>query len=183
MLSQAREVRDAPSDAQKVRLSKAYGIKGVPILSYLKSLSFPLSFPYDFMHLIWENLIPNLVLHWTGGFKGLDEGVEDYQLPSQVWEAIGAATAASGTTIPSAFCARPPNIATNKAAYSADAWSFWTLYLGPVLLRRRFSKLRYYNHFVRLVQLLHICLQFEITTEEIQTIRTGFIRWVEDYEA
>jgi hypothetical protein len=51
-----------------------YGIKGVPILSALRSLRFPQSFPYDFMHLIWENLIPNLVLFWSGCYKGMDKG-------------------------------------------------------------------------------------------------------------
>jgi hypothetical protein len=78
MLHQAREVQKASNKAQKDKLSKAYGIKGVSILSNIKSLSFPLSFPYNFMHLIWENVIPNLILLWTGEFKGLDEGVGDY---------------------------------------------------------------------------------------------------------
>jgi hypothetical protein len=182
MLHQAQEVQDAPSDAEATRLSKAYGIKGVPALSYLKSLTFPLSFPYDFMHLIWENCIPNLILHWTGEFKGLDDGVEDYQFSKQVWEAIGTGTAAAGSTIPSAFGARPPNIATNKSACTAESWSFWTLFIGPVLLRRRFRKQKYYHHFVELVALLNICLQFEITTEEVQTIREGMIKWVKQYE-
>lgn len=182
MLQQAREVRDASSKTEKGRLSKRYGVKGVSILSYLKSLSFPLSFPYDFMHLIWENLIPNLVLFWTGEFKGLDEGIEEYQLQPKVWQAIGSAIAAAGSTIPSVFGARPRDPATHASSYSAEAWSFWTLYLGPVLLRRRFRKQRYYSHFIELVKLLQICLQFEITTEEIQIVRDGFIKWVEDYE-
>jgi hypothetical protein len=106
-------VRDASSKAQKDRLSKVYGIKGVSVLSNLKSLSFPLSFPYDFMHLIWENLIPNLVLLWTGGFKNLDEGVGEYQFLPKVWDAIGAATAGAGATIPSVFGAQAPNPATH----------------------------------------------------------------------
>src|ERR1700733_177505 len=182
MLRQASEVRDASSKTEKVRLSRRCGIKGVSILSYLKSLSFPLSFPFDFMHLIWENLIPNLILFWTGEFKGLDEGVEEYQLQPKVWQAISAATAASGSTIPSAFGARLPNPTTRRSSYSAEAWSFWALYVGPVLLRRRFRKQRYYAHFIRLVKLLQMCLQFEITTEEIKTIRDGFITWVKDYE-
>jgi hypothetical protein len=182
MLRQAQEVQNASNKAQKDKLSKAYGIKGVSILSKIKSLSFPLSFPYDFMHLIWENVIPNLILLWTGEFKGLDKGVGEYQFSSKVWEAIGAATAAAGSTIPSVFGARPPNIATHKSLYSAEAWSFWTLYLGPVLLRRRFRSQRYYKHFIRLVKLLQICLQFKITTEEVQIIREGFINWVEGYE-
>ena len=182
MLRQAKEVRDAPSQAQKDRLSMAYGIKGVSLLSNLKSLHFPLSFPYDFMHLIWENLIPNLISLWTGKFKGLDEGTGDYEFPSSVWEAIGEATATAGSTIPSAFGARPPNLAKHKSQYSAKLWSFWTLYLGPVLLRRRFRNQRYYRHFIELVRLLQICLQFEITTDEVQTVRDGFINWVQDYE-
>jgi hypothetical protein len=182
MLRQAKEVRDAPSKAQKDRLSTAYGIKGVSILSYLKSLHFPLSFPYDFMHLIWENLIPNLVSLWTGDFKGLDEGTGEYEFPSNIWEAIGEGTAAAGSTIPSVFGARPPNLAKQKSQYSAELWSIWTLYLGPVLLRRRFRNQRYYKHFIGLVKLLQICLQFEITTNEVQVVRDGFINWVRDYE-
>jgi hypothetical protein len=178
ILRQAREIQSASSNAERGRLSKLYGVKGISILSHLKSISFPQSFPYDFMHLIWENLIPNLVLHWTGGYKGLDEGTGEYQFERNVWEAIGAATAAAGGTIPSAFGARPHNPATNKASFTADAWSFWTLYLGPVLLRRRFRKQCYYTHFIDLVKLLHMCLQFDITTEEVRVVREGFIKWV-----
>ncbi|KAJ7886593.1 hypothetical protein B0H14DRAFT_2697280, partial [Mycena olivaceomarginata] len=61
-------------------------------------------------------------------------------------------------------------------------WSFWIPYLGPVLLRRRFKRPKYYRHFVQLVRLLSLCMQFEITDEEIETLRTGFIAWVEEYE-
>jgi hypothetical protein len=182
MLRQAKEVQAASNKTQKGRLSKAYGIKGVSILWNLKSLSFPLSFPYDFMHLIWENLIPNLILLWTGGFKGLDEGVGEQQFLPKVWEVIGTATASAGSTIPSTFGSRLPNPATHRSSYSAEAWSSWALYIGPVLLRRRFRKQRYYTHFIELVKLLQMCLQFEISTPEIQIIRDGFIDWVGGYE-
>ncbi|KAF8955507.1 hypothetical protein BDZ97DRAFT_1663982 [Flammula alnicola] len=134
------------------------------------------------MHLIWENLVKNLVLHWTGEFKGLDEGTESYQLEDKVWEAIGEATAKSGSTIPSSYGSRIPNISTDKSNVSAEMWSFWTLYLGPVLLRHRFKHVKYFKHFVSLVRLLNICLQFEISDEEIEEVRVGFIRWVKDYE-
>jgi hypothetical protein len=30
---------------------------------------------------------------------------------------------------------------------------------------------------------LQICLQFDIADHEIETLRTGFIEWVEHYEA
>lgn len=182
LIAQANEVQAAATISAADTLAKKYGIKGIPLLSYLPSLSFPSSFPYDFMHLIWENLIKNLILHWTGKFKDLDDGAESYRLPNAIWEAIGESTASSGSTIPSAYGSRVPNIATNSSYCSAEMWSFWTLYLGPVLLRRRFQHQKYYKHFVRLVRLLNICLQFEITDDEIEDLRSGFIQWVKDYE-
>jgi len=182
MLRQGEEVMLAPTKVKSDDLSRTYGIKGIPLLAELKSLSFPHSFPYDFMHLIWENCVDNLILLWTGNFKGLDEGDEEYQLDSKVWDAIGAATAASGSTIPSAFGSRPPNFTKQKSACSAETWSFWTLFLGPVLLRKRFRKRKYYDHFVQLVKLINVCLQFEISDDETNFLRAGFVKWVKDYE-
>lgn len=175
LLAQVAEVQNASMKAAADRKAKEYGIKGIPILSCLLSLSFPALFPYDFMHLIWENLIKNLIAHWTGDFKGLDDGTEFYQLPKAVWEAIGEATARSGSTIPSAYGSQVPNIATHAYQCSAEMWSFWTLYLGPILLQRRFQHQKYYKHFIQLVHLLNICLQFEITDDEIGEVHLGFI--------
>ncbi|KAJ7028737.1 hypothetical protein C8F04DRAFT_1007263 [Mycena alexandri] len=134
------------------------------------------------MHLIWENDIKNLILLWTGDFKGLDEGEGEYELSKAVWEAIASRTSAAADTVPSAYGSRVPNIAKDRPNVSAEMWAFWTLYLGPVLLRHKFRKAKYYRHFIELVRLLNICLQFEITDKEIEEIRTGFIRWVEKYE-
>ncbi|KAJ3875027.1 hypothetical protein F5051DRAFT_334641 [Lentinula edodes] len=134
------------------------------------------------MHLVWENLVKNLLKLWSTDFKGLDPGQEDYKFSKTVWEAIGVATAASGSTIPSAYGVRVPDISGDGEYMSAEMLSFWTLYLGPVLLRNRFSDESYYNHFIELVRLLNLCLQFEITDIELEDIRTGFIRWVDEYE-
>ena len=71
---------------------------------------------------------------WTGKFKDLHQGTGDYVLSPQVWEAIGEATAASGSTIPSAYGAQPQNVTQDKSQINADSWSFWAMYLGPVLL-------------------------------------------------
>ena len=181
-LDTARSVQMAPTTVQSNVLAKNSGIKGIPILSYLPSLFFPFSFPYDFMHLIFENVMKNLILLWTGQFKGLDEGTGQYHLMPKVWEAIGTATAASGSEIPSSFGARPPNVCDDKMACTADTWSFWMLYLGPVLLSKRFQRRVYFDHFIELVKLIHICLQFIISVTEISTLREGFQNWVLKYE-
>ncbi|KAG1906659.1 uncharacterized protein F5891DRAFT_941884 [Suillus fuscotomentosus] len=134
------------------------------------------------MHLIWENIIKNLILLWTGEFKGLDVGLEDYELGESVWNAVCQAGANSGSFIPSAYGARPPNPATERSMCTADSWSFWTQYLGPVLLHRKFSKPKYYKHFVKLVRMVRVCLQFELSSTDISDLRMGFASWVEEFE-
>jgi hypothetical protein len=178
----ADEVDSAPNKAAAERLAKEYGIKGLPLLAALSSLSFPKSFPYDFMHLIWENVVKNLMHIWTDKYKGLDTGREDYQVHPTVWEAIGVAGVQAGETIPSAFEPWVPDVSSDKSSWIADSRSMWFLYVGPILLACRFTKQTYYQHFVNLVQLLHRCMQFETDETDIEYIRAGFITWVKKYE-
>jgi hypothetical protein len=73
-------------------IRRGIGINTRLILSQLKSIDFPSSFPYDLRHLLFENLFPNMVLHWTGRFKWLDQGTASYELSKEVWKEIGALT-------------------------------------------------------------------------------------------
>lgn len=182
ILEQGREVDHADTKADTKCLSREYGVKGVPLLSHLSAITFPTSFPFDFMHLIYKNLIKNLVLLWTGEFKGLDEGDGQYELTLGIWKAIGAGSAALGSSIPGVFGAHPRNVADDKSTCTADMWSFWILYIGPVLLARRFRKQKYYDHFVKLVILINMCLQFTIKRRDIKYLREGFKDWVLLYE-
>ncbi|KAF9782695.1 hypothetical protein BJ322DRAFT_1110578 [Thelephora terrestris] len=134
------------------------------------------------MHLIFENLIPNLIRHYTGTFKELDSGVEDYELSAEVWSEICKAGSASGDTIPSSFGSRMPNIETERSQMTAEAWGFWSMYLAPILLRDRFSHRRYYDHFIKLVRLIHTCISFELKRSEVEGIRQVFQEWVLEYE-
>lgn len=181
-ICQAREVQFATTDAMRKHLSQRYGIKGIPLLSSLGSMSFPLSFPFDFMHLIWENLIPNLIALWTGNFKDLDHTNEPYVLELSVWDAIGVASSAASDTLPSAFGARVPNIAQQYSLLTAETTSIWTLYLAPTLLLGRFKSPMYYKHFIELVRLLNQCLDYGISHHDLAKLRTGFNNWVVEYE-
>ena len=105
--------------AESDRLSHKYGIKGLPGLFLLGSVKFPASFPFDFMHLIFKNLVPNLIWHYMGDFKGLDTGTESYELPKSVWDTIGDTAAQSGDTIPSDFGAQMPNIYMEQSGMTA----------------------------------------------------------------
>jgi hypothetical protein len=99
-----------------------------------------------------------------------------------VWKAIGEASAAAGSTIPAAFGSRVPNVANQKYQMTSETQSVWTLFIAPVVLRRRFKLPKFYDHFINLVRLLNLCLQFEISSEDIDLIESGFISWVQKYE-
>jgi hypothetical protein len=182
LLEQAHEVEMAPNNKQQEDLAKKYSIKGTPVQSCISSISFPSSFPFDFMHLIWENLIPNLIEFWTGAFKDLDHEGKDYVIASHVWEKVGAATAACGQTIPSAFGAPVPDIAAKRHLMNAKMYANWTLFIAPIMLCGRFNKSRYYKHFLHLVELLKLCLAFEISEAMLNQIDEGFQLWAKEYE-
>ena len=108
------------------------------------------------MHLIWENLISNLVLFWTGNFKDLNHQGRGYVIETHIWMEIGAATEACHATIPAAFGASISNIAVKGSVMTAEMWANWTLHIAPVVLRGRFKKDKYYKHFLKLVKLLKL---------------------------
>jgi hypothetical protein len=173
-LEQAHAVEMAPNNSTHEWLAKQYGIKGIPVLSSVSSLSFPSSFPYDFMHLM-ENLIPNLISFWTGDFKDLDhqnKGYVAYVIAPHIWNEIGVATAACGAT----------NITTKQFQMTAEMYSNWTLYIAPIVLRGRFEKTKYYTHFMQLVKVIKLCLAFEIDEAAMDQIDNGFKSWVREYE-
>jgi hypothetical protein len=182
-LVQAREVDFADTAGIQEHLAKEYGIKGTSVLARLSTISFPDSFPYDFMHLIWENVVKNLHLLWFGDFKGLGTGSarQSYKLSPKVVEAIGKESAASGASIPYAFGAAPPNIAKDGVQWTAESRAFWTLHVAPPLLRKRLPDV-FYLHFVELIKLLDMCLAFEMDRTQIAVLREGFAAWVERYE-
>jgi hypothetical protein len=181
-IKKAKQVQLAHNQTAANRLGTEYGINGVPILSYLPSISILWSFGYDFMHLMWENVFKNLLLLWTGDFKDVDEGNGSYKFAEGVWDAIGEATSHSASFIPGAFGSRQPNIASEKYATTAETNAFWMSYLGPVLLARKFQREVYYKHFVELVKLVNLCVRFELPSSQVAVIREGFKEWVMKFE-
>ncbi|KAG8697000.1 hypothetical protein FRC08_006801, partial [Ceratobasidium sp. 394] len=69
--------------------SRRTGIIGRSIFAHLKSIDLSSSFPYDIMHLLFENLVLNMIQHWTGQFKWLDQGNGTYELAPADWADIG----------------------------------------------------------------------------------------------
>ena len=99
-----------------------------------------------------------------------------------VWQAIGEAMYNAGKTILAAFVSRVPNIAPEKAHMIAETYSIWTLHIAPILLKGWFWHQQYYKHFIQLVKLLMVCLEFEISQVDIDNLENGFQSCMLDYE-
>jgi hypothetical protein len=151
------------------------------ILIYSSGMSFPFSFPYEWMHLIYGNLLPNLILFWTDDFKDIDYDAQDYHLLNTVWETIWRISKQAGDTIPSAYGPHMPKSSADSIPWTSSIMSFWAHFLAPTLLQQQLHT-RYHTHFVELVKLMNICLKYNMKTTDIDIIQEGFAKWVIDYE-
>jgi hypothetical protein len=61
-----QQLEAAPTKAARARIAQDTGINSRSIFARLKSINLASCAPYDIMHLFFENLVPNMIKHWTG---------------------------------------------------------------------------------------------------------------------
>ncbi|KIK90810.1 hypothetical protein PAXRUDRAFT_35175 [Paxillus rubicundulus Ve08.2h10] len=168
-------MNNASTQKERDNLAKKHGL--------FKSIYYTICAPWEWMHLLLENVVPTLVKHWTTGqFKGLDSGTGSYEIEPKVWDEIGTKTAAAVKGIPSAFVGILPNITDNCSSFTAESWEFWFMYIAPIVLRGRFLHNKYYIHTCQLASLMKMSIKLELINEELQALQVGFVDWVEMYE-
>lgn len=180
-MRQARRVDQAKTKAESECLSHKYGINGTAIMSTVPGVRFPISFPFDLMHLI-ENTLHNYVLLISGEFKGLTAGKESYIIDAATWKEIGRMTVESNATIPSAFGRRIMNIAEDRTYFTAEAYLVWSTLYAPIILRSRFPRQKYYRHYTRLISVITRCMDFLNTKKERDKLREDIVTWYKEYE-
>ncbi|KAF8546758.1 hypothetical protein OG21DRAFT_1490856 [Imleria badia] len=157
------KLNGAMTKAERARIAKETGIKDLPGLC--------------------RNVIPNLVDLWTGQFKGLDTGDKDFEISQHIWEEIGKETAAAVKDIPASFVQVLSNITTDQTFFTTESWSFWFIYLTPILLKGRFPKDKYYKHMCELADIMKITLQFRCTLEQVRDIEEHLVGWQSNPQA
>ncbi|CAE7227515.1 unnamed protein product, partial [Rhizoctonia solani] len=174
-------IESAPNTAAQKQLAQRFGLNARPIFSRLRSLDLSTCAPYDAMHLLFENLVPNLINHWFGTFKGLDEGSGNYLIVPEGRIKIGKLTKKAARTTPSSFVGRLADIYEDRHLYKADDYSYWFQYLGPVLLKEWLPR-KYYEHYLLMRDIIGMVLQFEITYDELDELEQMVNQWVSQYE-
>jgi len=141
-----------------------------------------LGYPHEYMHLLFENIIPMMVCLWKGDFREVDNTDQPYVISEEDWEQIGRLTEDSNRSIPASFCRLIPNIHKDQSLYTAEAYSFWFMHMAPTLLRGRFKEERYYRHAMLLVKIIEKCLMFEMELREINDLEVDIQSWVQKFE-
>ncbi|QRV77922.1 Transposase family tnp2 [Ceratobasidium sp. AG-Ba] len=184
IITDAAYVEAAKDDAQEDRRSTRTGINGISSLAAVSSLDFPTSFPHDFMHVMFQNVIPTLIDLWTHTKKKktFGSGRETYIIDEKDWEEIGRACYHTGDSIPAKFGCRVPDLSEKRYESTAESNLLFATQIGPGLLRDRFKDEAYYQHFLFLVRLINKCCSHSLTQDDVDFIRRGFATWVERYE-
>lgn len=179
---QADRVDRATTQAEADRRSRKYGINGTAITARIPGVQFPISYPFDLMHLI-ENTLHNYVLLICGDFKQLDAGEESYIINKATWKEIGTLTVEANATIPSTFGRRIMNIAEDRTYFTAEAYLVWSTLYAPIILRGRFDDERYYHHYKRLISVIERCMDLSSTREDRIKLRADIVEWYKEYES
>ncbi|CAE7062528.1 unnamed protein product [Rhizoctonia solani] len=180
-LDQLEEIEAAPTATLRKQLAQDYGINGRCIFARLRSIDLATCAPYDAMHLLFENLVPNMIKHWIGKFKELDQGSGTYQMEQPAWKEVGLRTVEARRTTPSFFVSAMPDIALDGYLYTAEMHAYWIQYTAPIALEDKLPK-EYYEHMLLMRDIIALSIQLEITHEEIDELQDMVNEWVADYE-
>ena len=175
------DIAHVKTKKKKNEIAMSRGIKGMPSIGRVGSIDYARGVPWDFMHLLFQNVVKNLINLWMGKFKNLDNGKEDYIIPDNIWQEIGKETTSAIKTIPAAFVRSLGNIWEEQGTFTAEGWAFWFMYLAPILLKGRLCQ-KFYNHFLQLVNILKTCIKYTLSHIEIDVMERQIISWVETYE-
>jgi hypothetical protein len=134
-------------------------------------------------------MVPMLISFWKGEYKPwkakkLDRG-QLYVISEDEWKKIGTLTTEASFTIPGSFTRALPNIFKEEHLYIAETYTFWMMYIAPILLKGRWRETdKYYQHAVLFSSILRRLVDFEIPAQDISPhgiLTLDIIRFVQQY--
>jgi hypothetical protein len=133
------------------------------------------------MHLVYEDVVPNMLKIWEGKFKRFDDRGADYQISSAEMEELAENLVKSGRIIPSTVVGFIENIVTRRSYWTANHWRLFTEHLGPIVLRGRLPA-ENYEHFLELSDLMRSFRSVSIPRDGLGELERRLFAWVEKFE-
>ncbi|KAJ9093440.1 hypothetical protein QFC21_005451 [Naganishia friedmannii] len=105
---------------------------------------------------------------------------DGFVLSKKTWTTITKEIASSNSTTPAQIAPRVGNI-TKKSFWTAETYSYFLMFLGPVVLKGRLPA-PYYAHFVLLSEIAKQITSQEINVEELAMLHRQIVSWVKAFE-
>jgi hypothetical protein len=135
------------------------------------------------MHILFENIIKQLLGMWDGSpvtRRGRSKQ-EPWVVSVADWDSISDDIVHSGKWIPTSI-ARNINVPLdNRSSWTAQTWSFFLMYLGPILLQGRLPN-PYYRHFVQLSAIARSLTRVVIPRTDVAALHRQLGEWVRSFE-
>ncbi|KIM21216.1 hypothetical protein M408DRAFT_110138, partial [Serendipita vermifera MAFF 305830] len=176
-----RKLSEAETVKEAEEIQREYGIVCIPALGILPSMDIVMSFPFGFMHLLFENNAPGLVQHWKGTYKKISSPDDEYALDEETWEDIGKETADAARTIPALMARATPDIWTQSCRYTAESWAFWITWQAPYVMKDRLPG-PHYQHLLLFGKIIKLATSLEITPEMLEELDQSVREWHATYE-
>ncbi|EXX72071.1 hypothetical protein RirG_072760 [Rhizophagus irregularis DAOM 197198w] len=168
-------VKNASGSSRKRKIQDR-GVNGRSILFELNSIRFPVSFPVDIMHGLFENVAPAMLRHWSGIFFKDDQDFDsNYIIPNKDWTEIGKTMEKNRKNMPFDFGRPPINIQQHSAGFKAEDWMNWVVLYSLPLLQSYLPE-RHLNGWAKFVHATKLCLKHIISMEELTEIRREYIQ-------
>jgi hypothetical protein len=179
-----REVIDLVVAADSSISSRDSGINRASILTELRSLHFPRSFPIDIMHCILLNITETLFTLWNRTKLGSGENVQSTDncyLSKDSIVSISKSLANARSDIPANLCRAPRRIDNHYKGYKAAEWEAWLIHYGIPLLDQHIGD-EYVNNFRQLSRIYSLATQYTIQRFEFSDLKELAIDFVQSYE-
>ncbi|KAF9559080.1 hypothetical protein CPC08DRAFT_608363, partial [Agrocybe pediades] len=184
-----QKVVNSTSEAEFEANRKETGICKPSLVSGLLpkyTLTPPLCFTVDLMHLLCLNLGDLLIKLWRGKLKCEDTDKKSTWhwavLKGKTWTKHGRLVGDATRYFPSSFH-RPPRNPAKKisSGYKATEYYLYLFGLGPAFFRAVLPK-KYWQNFCKLARAVQIIMQRSITGAQAMEAHINFIQFVEEYE-
>lgn len=139
------------------------------------------------MHVLYENITPQLLQLWQGTYKTSQtlgnakaKHEDAFVLSKATWETMCREVELSNHTTAAQAAPSVGHLLT-KTHWTAETHSYFLMFLGPILLRHRLPD-RYYDHFVLLSEIAKKVTLQEIGLDQLPSLKSDIVRWVQGFE-
>ncbi|KAJ9092331.1 hypothetical protein QFC20_007411 [Naganishia adeliensis] len=147
------------------------------------SVDFPTSFTPDLMHILFENIMKQLLGLWDGSPKARQSRrfQEEWAVSAEDWAALQHDITQSHASIPADIARNISVPLDQRGSWTAESWSFFMMFMGPIALQGRLRN-PYYKHYLKLAKLARGLTKLVISTDDLVVMYREASEWVEEFE-